>query len=131
MQHRVAVHGRVGQRRQVQRRGDVFRQGQPQTLQHRQFHCIQRAEVGDDALESLLHLQHVLMPVAVVVAPVVSAVAVMPMLPVAVVGVTMIMDAFVVAIAVGVVGVQFSRVSVCSHDNRVRKRVEAASDEIS
>ena len=45
------------------------------------------------------------MPVAVVVAPVAPVVAVMSMLPVAVVGVTMIMDAFVVAIAVGVVGV--------------------------
>ena len=71
------------------------------------------------------------MPEAVVLATVVSAVTVMPMLPVAMAGVSMIMDAFVVAIAVGVVGVQFSRVSVCSHDNRVRKRVEAASDEIS
>ena len=50
------------------------------------------------------------MPVAVVVAPVVSIVATMPMatmpmVPMAVVGGTMIVDAFVVAIAVGVVGV--------------------------
>jgi len=53
-----------------------------------------------------------------------SAVTVMTMLSVAVVGVAMIMDAFVVAIAVGVMGVQFSRVSVCSHGNRVRGGVK-------
>ena len=65
------------------------------------------------------------MPVAVVVTPVAFAVAVMPMLPVtvvdvAVVDVPVVMDAFVVPVAMGVVGVQFSRVGVSSHGNRVR-----------
>ena len=70
------------------------------------------------------------MPVAIVVTPVAFAVALMPMLPVpvvdvpvvdvAVVDVAVVMDAFVVPVAMGVVGVQFSRVGVSSHGNRVR-----------
>gem|GEM_PF-1673656 len=64
------------------------------------------------------------MTVAVVVTPVVAAVPVMPMIPVALVGATMIMDAFVVPVAVGVVDVQFSRVCVSSHGNGVRGGVK-------
>ena len=64
------------------------------------------------------------MPVAIRVAPVAFAVTVMTMVPVAVVGVTMVMDAFMIPIAMGVMGVQFSRVGVCSHGNRVRGGVK-------
>ena len=63
------------------------------------------------------------MPVAIRVASVVSAVTVMSMLSVPAGRQAVVMDAFVVAIAVGVVGVQISRVGVCSHGNRVRNGV--------
>ena len=69
------------------------------------------------------------MPVAVVT-PVVSAVPFMSMLSLPVGGPTMVVDAFVVAIAVGVVGMQFSRVSVCSHGNRVRSGVGKGKQQI-
>lgn len=42
----------------------------------------------------------------------------------------MVMDTFVVAIAVGVVGVEFSRVGVCSHGNRVRSGVKDGKQQI-
>lgn len=76
-----------------------------------------------------------IVPVAIRVAPVVSAMTVMSMLSVpvgrlAVVGVPMIMDTFVVAIAVGVVGVQFSGVGVGSHGNRVRNGVGNGKQQI-
>lgn len=62
------------------------------------------------------------MTVSIVLAPAMTAVTVVPMFLVApaVVNCPMIMDALVVAVAVGVVGVQFSRVGVSSHGNRIR-----------
>ena len=49
----------------------------------------------------------------------------MPVLTVSMIGMaSVVVDALVVPVAVGVVGVQFSRVSVCSHGNRVRGRRE-------
>ena len=115
MQHGVAVHGRVRHRRQIQRRGDVLRQGQPQTFQRGQLNGVQRRKVGDDARERLFHLQHILVAVSVVVA------AMMPtMMALTVVAVTVVMDAFVVSVAVGVVSVQVSGALLGSHNVAVR-----------
>ena len=62
------------------------------------------------------------MAVAIVVAPVVSAVTVMPMSSVAWVGLPMVMDTFVVPVAVGVVSVQVSSMLVGGHKASVRKQ---------
>ena len=66
-------------------------------------------------------LQHVFMPVAVVATAMVSIVAVVVVVtPVRVLPV--VVDTLVVPVAVGVVGVRFSRVGVGSHGNHVRSR---------
>ena len=56
-------------------------------------------------------------PVIVGVAPVVSAVSVIPMS-----AMPMVVDAFVVPVAVSVVGVQVARVLMCGHKAIVRKQ---------
>ena len=75
--HREAVHCRVVQRRQVQRRRDFLGQRQPQRVGERNLHRRHQRDVGEDLLQRLLHAQHVLLVTAVVVMGVVVLVVAM------------------------------------------------------
>ena len=99
--HGIAVHRRVGQRRQVQRGGYLLGQRQAQGLQDGQLHGVQRRKVSDDTRKGILYFQQIFVGVGIMVSTVVPAVMAAVARAVAVV-----MDAFVVAVAVGIVGVE-------------------------
>ena len=113
VQHRVPIHRGVGQGRQVQRRGDVLGQRHTQRLQHWHRHGVQRGKVGQDAFQGLLNFQHVLVAMAVIVPP--GASLVVAAVPTMLVATGVVVDALVVAVAVGIVGVEVTRMLMCGH----------------